>query len=161
MTRTAGDTHGMRSSLWRWAVYAGVYCFAGASLLLVALLFPVKNVLFQTLALPTQFSELVIATPAGIIGGASWWLLVERRRSYGYIAGTAAGVLAAVGTVGFWLFVFATVWGVELVRTGITLVAFVAVLAVPFGLVTGLSFVMLRNRFDTPGIESTTGCPGE
>jgi hypothetical protein len=97
---------------------------------MLVILSPVSDVLSETLGVPARFSQLAMAVLTGVLGGIIWWLAVERRRSYGYVAGTLAGVSAAVSTVGFWLLVFASVWGVELVLTGSVLVAFVA--AVPF-----------------------------
>jgi len=116
---------------------------------MLGLRFPVSDVLLQTLGVPGRLSQVVMALPAGIFGGSVWWMVVERRRSYGYVAGTFAGASATVGTVGFWLLVFVAVWGPELVLAGAVLIAFVAALAVPVGLLTGLSFMLLRRRFGT------------
>lgn len=126
-------------------MYAGVYTFVCATLMLL-LLGPISDTLVEILALPTDYSSFLMAGPTLVVGTAVWWVVVERRGAYTYPVGAVFGLLTALLTVLFWLLVFAVVWEAGLVLTGGLLIGFVLAVAVPIGLVVGLSAMYARRR---------------
>jgi hypothetical protein len=136
-TVTAGPT--------AWSLVAGAYLFCCAVLALGSL-GAVTRTLAPVLGVPTGPVTVVFAAPAPVLGAVAWWLLVERRGTYGYLRGVAAGVAAAVGTVACWVLVGGVIWGPQLVVAGAILVGFVLVVAAPAGAVAGVPLVYARRR---------------
>jgi hypothetical protein len=136
-TATAGPT--------AWSLATGAYLFCCAVLALGSL-GPVTRTLAPVLGVPAGPVAVVFAAPAPVLGATAWWLLVERRGTYGYLRGVASGVAAAVGTVACWVLVGGVIWGPRLVVTGAVLVGVVLVVAAPAGAIAGVPLVYARRR---------------
>lgn len=128
-------------------MYAGVYAYV-CCVLLVQLLRPAADMLAPLVGIQPGYSLLFLGVPAVIIAPFVWWTLVERRGRYIYPVGMTFGLLFVLITLVFWVLVFAGVWGVAVILAGNVVLAFVTVLAVPFGIVAGLPLMYARRRVD-------------
>ncbi|MGM0447600.1 MAG: hypothetical protein ACQERM_05005 [Methanobacteriota archaeon] len=139
-----------RSSPRWWSLFAGVYAF-GFGAVTARVLSTVLRVFTQVIGLPESFPVPLLAAPALPVGGAAWWLLVERRQAYTYPAGVAYGALTALVTGLCWTAWFLGVWSVDLLAAGptLTLIALVFGVATAVGTLIGPPIAFLRRRSRT------------
>jgi uncharacterized membrane protein len=135
----------MVSASTKWSLYAGVYAFLCAAVL-VRVLAPISTTLIELLNLPANYAGVVLALPVVGLGTAVWWVLVERRNRYTYPLGAAAGLATALLTVAFWSLAFAVVWDVALLLAGGVLVALVSLVVAPVASVVGVLMMSIRHR---------------
>lgn len=131
----------------KWSVYAGLYMFVWATAT-AFLLSDVLGLLADAIGLPAPFAMVILASPALVIGAATWWAVVERRDAYSYRLAGAFGLVTALLTGVVWTVRFVTVWGVEMLVIPIVslLVLLVLGIAVVAGVVTGLPLMYARRR---------------
>lgn len=133
----------------RWSLYAGLYAFLCGGLLLLPLGF-VAHTLVKVLGLPTSFTSVLVPGTGAVVGAVVWWVVVERRDAYTYLAGGAVGVLTALFTALLWALVIAVVWGPEFLLLAGTLlvIAFVLAVSAPLAFVAGIPLMYARRRSD-------------
>jgi hypothetical protein len=135
----------MVSASTKWSLYAGVYAFLCAAVL-VRVLAPISTTLIELLNLPGSYAGVVLALPVVGIGTAVWWALVERRNRFTYSLGAATGLTTALLTVVFWSLAFAVVWDFAVLLAGGVLVALVSLVVAPVASVVGVLMMSIRHR---------------
>lgn len=135
------------SSATRWTLAAGLYTYAIGTVLAFAM-DEILGLFGEVIGLTPPLSLLVFGTPALVVGAATWWVLVERPATYGYLRGGAFGLLTALITGLVWTARFVTVWGAEMLVAGPVplLVGFVLIIVCAGGLIAGLPFTFARRR---------------
>lgn len=130
-----------------WSLAAGLYLFT-CGLVTAVVLSDLLVVLGEVIGLPAPYALIVFASPAFLLGAGSWWLLVERQRTYTYPAGAAVGAVTALGTGVLWTIRFVSVWGVEMAVVPIVtfLIVFVIGITGLAGILTGLPLMYARRR---------------
>lgn len=139
----------------KWSLYAGIYAFLCAGLLLLVIS-QVATLVADVLVLPTD-SVLWLAVPVPVIGALVWWGVVERRGNFSYPRGGAVGLISALLAVGFWLLRAATVWELQGVLAGWPLVFVVLVPTVPAALLAGLPIMYARKQLGDVRLNGVTG----
>jgi hypothetical protein len=129
----------------KWSSYVGVYIFLCSTATLL-ILGPISNTLGKLLGFPAVLSELLLAVPVSLIGAAVWWALTERREAYSYRIGAATGVVTALATVLFWVFVYSIIWGSLVVLAGGVLIGFVLAVVAPVAVVIGVTAMYVRRE---------------
>jgi|GEM_PF-1529389 hypothetical protein len=135
------------SSPQRWALLAGVYAF-GCATLTAFLLSDALGIFAEVIGLPAALAMPLLATPALVVGGGLWWLLVERWGAPTYPRGAAFGLLTALVTGILWTARFVSVWGLEMLTAGPVplLVGFVLGAVAVAGVLVGLPITYVRRR---------------
>lgn len=133
----------------KWSMYAGLYMFLCGTAV-AFLLYDVLALLGEVLGLPAAFTTVILASPSLAIGALVWWALVERRASYTYLVGGAAGLLTALLTGVVWVARFVSGWGVEMGLAVGVLIGFVLGVAVTGGVLAGLPLMYARRRSKPP-----------
>lgn len=141
-----------RSPATKWSMCAGLYTFV-CGIAVAFLLSDILGLLAEVLGFPAGYAMAVLASPALVIGAVVWWVVVERRETYTYLGGAAAGLLTALFTGVVWTARFVSAWGFEMLSAGpvAIIVAFVFGVVGVAGALTGLPLMYARRR---PGGES-------
>jgi hypothetical protein len=129
----------------KWSVYAGLYMFVWATAT-AFFLADILGLLADVIGLPAEFAMVILASPALVIGAATWWAVVERRDAYTYRYAGTFGLVTALLTGLLWTARFVTVWGVDMLVVPIVslLVLLVLGVAVNAGVLTGLPMMYAR-----------------
>jgi hypothetical protein len=131
----------------RWAVFAGVYLFLCGTAVAV-LLSDLLGLLADVIGLSVAYWMVLLAGPVGPIGAGVWWLAVERRGAYSYLAATLFGLTATLLTGLLWTGRFIQVWSLELAAvrmTGLLILVVLGFTAVS-GVLAAVPFMYLRRR---------------
>ncbi|ERH01657.1 MAG: hypothetical protein J07HN6_01213 [Halonotius sp. J07HN6] len=141
--RAVSDTVASR----RWSVFAGVYLFLCGTAVAV-LLSDLLGLLADVIGLSVEYWMVVLAGPAVPIGAGVWWIAVERRGAYSYLAATLFGLTATLLTGLLWTGRFIQVWSLELAAvrmTGLLILVVLGFTAVS-GVLAAVPFMYLRRR---------------
>lgn len=144
----------------RWSLYVGLYMF-GCGIVTAFLLDELLVLLADVIGLPATYSLVVLASPTLIIGAATWWTIVERRKAYTYRLAGVFGLVTALLTGTLWTARFVSYWGFEML--GIPVVAFLAVFVLGVaglaGVLSSLPLMYARRRLNrrTTGRETRGG----
>ncbi|ESS09641.1 MAG: hypothetical protein A07HN63_00446 [uncultured archaeon A07HN63] len=131
----------------RWSVFAGVYLFLCGTAVAV-LLSDLLGLLADVIGLSVEHWMVVLAGPAAPIGAGVWWIAVERRGAYSYLAATLFGLTATLLTGLLWTGRFIQVWSLELAAvrmTGLLILVVLGFTAVS-GVLAAVPFMYLRRR---------------
>ena len=134
-------------SSYRWAAVAGGYLLL-CGLAVVVLLSDLLGLLADVIGVSTEYWMFLLASPAGPIGAAVWWQLVEQRGAYSYLAGILVGLTTSLLTGGLWTGRFLQVWSVELAasRMNALLITVVLGFAAVAGVIAAVPLMYLRRR---------------
>jgi hypothetical protein len=106
------------------------------------------GLLADVIGLSVEHWMVVLAGPAAPIGAGVWWIAVERRGAYSYLAATLFGLTATLLTGLLWTGRFIQVWSLELAAvrmTGLLILVVLGFTAVS-GVLAAVPFMYLRRR---------------
>lgn len=131
----------------RWSLSAGLYMFVCGTATALALS-DVLGLLASVIGLPPAVSLGILASPAFVVGTASWWAVVERREAYTYLLAAVSGLVTALATGIVWTLRFVSVWGFEMLAAEMVTLLIGAVLGVisVAGALAGLPLMYVRRR---------------